>query len=130
MTNFTLLEQETVPEAVICGFSFGSAKVHVLCRTPEKVLLLVHGYSSYGGRCSPTCYSPTSIWRFNRKQDGFRGGAKLVESGRFTNKRLSDLRLLLDEAMGEEDLWKLLDIKKTLVIGQCEPFTGRTEYNQ
>jgi hypothetical protein len=125
--NFQLLDQETTG-GLVCGYSFASAKPKVLCRTPDKVLLLIPGYSSYVCRMGQThSYSPTALWRFLRREDGFRGAKKIVEGGRFSNARLREVGDAIDAAMGEEGLWRLLDVKKTLVLGECEPFNGARE---
>lgn len=127
MSNFRLVGQERAG-GLVCGFSFASAKPKVLCRTPTRVLLLVPGYSSYTCRMAPThSYSPTALWRFQRREDGFRSAAKIAEGGRFTNARLRELGDKIDKAMGEEGLWQLLDVKQTLVLGECEPFNGARE---
>lgn len=125
--NFELLPLE-MTSGTVCGFSFASAKPRVLCRTPEKVLLLVPGYSSYVCHMGQThAYSPTALWRFRRNQDGFEGAKKIAEGGRFTVARFKELGDQIDAAMGEDGLWQLLDPKRTLVLGACQPFHGNRE---
>jgi hypothetical protein len=125
--NFELVEQERTG-GLVCGFSFASSRPKVLCRTPTKVLLLIPGYSSYVCSIGTThLYAPTALWKFARQEDGWRHSSKIAEGGRFTDARLRELSADIDKAMGEEGLAQLLDVKKTLVLGQCEPFHGHRE---
>lgn len=120
--NFRLVDLEEIGPT-INGLGFGG-RPRVLCRTAAKMLVLVPGYTSYVSRMWPhNAYSPTALWRFYRAEHGGQRGQKIAEGGRFTAERLLELGPKIDAAMGEEGLASLLDLKKTLVLGDNPPFS-------
>jgi hypothetical protein len=124
--NFNYVDLEVL-HPIIQGMTFSPSKPRVLIRTAERALVHVPGYSSYTSRMVPThSYSPTALWRFMRRGDSWRY-AKKIETGRITPTKLREIGAKIDELMGEEEIWKLIDLKRTLVLGDNPPWNGQEE---
>lgn len=120
--NFGLVEQEIV-RGSINGLSFGNARMRVLCRKPDRLLVHIPSHTSYAGRMLGSLSSKGSLWRFTRREHGAHGGIEIAEGGRFDAKRLKALRAEIDRAMNEDGLVDLLDPAQTLVLGESQPFS-------
>lgn len=120
--NYELLEQEIIHK-YINGMDFGNARMRVLCRKPDRLLVHIPPHTSYAGRMLGSVSGKGSLWRFMRQEHGAHGGIEIAEGGRFDAKRFKELADPIDKAMGEEGLYTLLEVGKTLVLGDSEPFS-------
>lgn len=122
MSNYELLEQEIIHKS-INGMDFGNARMRVLCRKPDRLLVHIPPHTAYCGRMLGSVSGKGALWRFMRQEHGAHGGIEIAEGGRFNAKRFKELADKIDEAMAEEGLYQLLEVGKTLVLGESKPFS-------
>jgi hypothetical protein len=121
MSNFREIDQEII-HGTINGCSY-APKVRVLARTHDTLLIWVPG-SSYWSGMHGTLYSGTQMRVVNRRDHGAHEltTGLICEGMRLKKSIFKEFADKIDAHLGE-GFHALLDTKKTIVVGDNQPFS-------
>jgi hypothetical protein len=121
VSNFSVLDQEII-SGHINGCNY-APKVRVLARTHDNLLLWVPG-SSYWSGMYGTRYSGAEMRVVHRRTHGVREltSGLICEGQRLKQSIFADNADKIDAVFGE-CFHKMLETRKTVVVGHCEPFS-------
>jgi len=120
MSNFRSVDQELL-SATINGMKLGG-KPRLLARTQDHLLVWIPGYTSYVNRMVGNRYSTSSMVLLERREHAAHGATEICEGRKLHKKIFKMFAAEIDAQLGE-GFHALLEIDKTVIVGDNEPFS-------